>query len=419
MMRSSVAPRFMGRALSRGSHQATCRSEAMVSSRRAPASSSRSSTAVDRERDRPEPDDQRLDPELGPGRRLLPDLLDRPDQPAHPPLRRGSTASSTPGGVWPGAARSAGRGRLRPRRTARRGRATATPSPDRGRPPRTPARARRDARGRRRASRPSRCSSRRPPRPTSASSRSPLPPTKIGGVGSLHRGRLVHAPSSAVVTAVERARPSAEQAATAPAIASREPGQALPRRRHVHADRRVLGLVPPGADADVEPAAADAVEGGERLGEHGGGAERLAEHERAEARARHDRAASAASVDDRIEARRAGRAGRRTSRRRGRGGRTATASRTRRARRPRAYSTIVSQRSGDSPGDRVVVLRQREPEAHRRSLILVAQLRAGVPGSRRSLLASARLASLATPLASRSASPEACSECVPQRGRRA
>ena len=113
--------------------------------------------------------------------------------------------------------------------------------------------------------------------------------------------------------------------------ASRSRASRSPGRRHRHADRLVLGLVPARAEADVEPAAADAVERGERLREHRRRPQRLAEHERAEPRPRHDAARSAASVDDRVEARRGDPAARRTWRGRGTGGRTARASRTRRA----------------------------------------------------------------------------------------
>ena len=104
-----------------------------------------------------------------------------------------------------------------------------------------------------------------------------------------------------------------------------------------------------------------------------GRAQRLAEHERAEARTRRRTRASAAERDDRLEARRRGRAARRTSRRRGRGGRTARASRS------PARSAAARVLDDASPaqrrlaGDRVVVLRQRQPDAHRAASLPVGR----------------------------------------------
>jgi hypothetical protein len=85
-----------------------------------------------------------------------------------------------------------------------------------------------------------------------------------------------------VIPAVERERTSAEQSAD-DVDRLGQAGEPLAGRRERQADGFVLGLVPSGAEPDVEPAAADAIERGQRLGEHGRRPQRLTRHERAEA----------------------------------------------------------------------------------------------------------------------------------------
>jgi hypothetical protein len=81
-----------------------------------------------------------------------------------------------------------------------------------------------------------------------------------------------------------------------------EPCQANRRSRHGHADHVVFGLVPSRAHPDVEAAATHPIERGERLGEHGGGPESFAEHQRAEANLR-DATRQRRERDHRIETR--------------------------------------------------------------------------------------------------------------------
>ena len=215
------------------------------------ASNSTSSTVVTANGTAPSAHDQRLDPEVLPSRPPAPAPARRCRPGGRPATASRVDAVEHAGRASaPAGARSAARGRARPRRTARRGRATASPSPDRGRSP-SHARSSTSSRSRyasgvhtQHVFHPSASSA------TSASSRSPLPPTMIGGVGCWTRGaagsRASYAP---VVAAVERARTAAEQAAAAPrspraAARAARPGAASSMPIGV-----VLGLVPPGADA--------------------------------------------------------------------------------------------------------------------------------------------------------------------------
>ena len=175
-----------------------------------------------------------------------------------------------------------------------------------------------------------------------------LPADEHRRARALHRGREVPRAVGAVVAAVvdDRAAVLAEhRGEDVDGLA--HAGQPDARRRELHADGGVLGLVPAGADADVDPAAGDAVERGERLGEHRRRPQRLAEHERAEpdvvqlARERGER-------DDRLERRLRAARSRRTSRCRGRGGPTARPSRSRGARRRAPSSRTVDHDSGRS-----------------------------------------------------------------------
>src|SRR5215218_3582581 len=97
----------------------------------------------------------------------------------------------------------------------------------------------------------------------------------------LHRRRPVHRARSAVIAAVERERPSTEQPAD-DVDGLGQAGEPLTGRRERQPDGLVLGGIPAGAETDVEPAIADAVEGGEGLGEHRRWPQRLARDQRAE-----------------------------------------------------------------------------------------------------------------------------------------
>jgi hypothetical protein len=70
-----------------------------------------------------------------------------------------------------------------------------------------------------------------------------------------------------VIAPVERERPPAEQAAD-DLDGLGQAGEALTGRRERQPDGLVLGRIPPRPEADVEPAAADPVERGERFGEY-------------------------------------------------------------------------------------------------------------------------------------------------------
>ena len=215
---------------------------------------------ADVERDRPDAEDQGLDAEPGPGRGLLPHLLDGADEPTDPPLVEGHARRAPRAGCSPGAARSGGPGRARSRRRARRAPATATPSPG-SRPTRRTPRSSTSSRSRycsgvhaQHVFHPSACSA------TSRSSRSPLPPMNTGGRGCCTAAGRFARGGGAVERAVERDGPPPGRASRSTIVtASRSRAGARPAAE-VHADRRVLGLVPSRADADVEPAAGEAVE---------------------------------------------------------------------------------------------------------------------------------------------------------------
>src|SRR5256885_10496827 len=113
----------------------------------------------------------------------------------------------------------------------------------------------------------------------------------------LHRRRSVHRARGPVIAAFEREWPSAEQTAD-DVDRLGEPGQPFTRRREGQAYGLVLGCIPAGAETHVEPAAADAVERGERFGEHGCRPQRLARDERAEP-GTGDRASQRGQGDDR------------------------------------------------------------------------------------------------------------------------
>src|SRR5205823_10788617 len=114
----------------------------------------------------------------------------------------------------------------------------------------------------------------------------------------LDRRRSVHGAGCSVVAAVEREWPSPEQTAD-DLDRLGEPGQPLTRWRESQPDSLVLGRVPAGAEAHVEPTAADAVERGERFGEHRRRPERLTRDQRAEAGTSHG-ASQRGQGDDRL-----------------------------------------------------------------------------------------------------------------------
>ena len=283
------------------------------------ASSSTSSRALDLEGNGAHAQDHRLHPEVAPSRQLLPDLLGRAHEPALPPIVRGPFRRARRAGRSPASARSGGADRPRPRRRARRGRATATRSPGRARRRRTPAPAPRAAPGRRRASTPSRCSSRRRGRPRPAAPGRPCPPrTAAAGAPGARAGRPPRARARWYAPANVCGSPPMRPPTTS--SASRRRSTRAPGGGIGHADRLVVGLVPARAETDVETAARDPVERGERLGEHRRGAQRLEQHQRAEAHAG-DGARPARRAWTPARTRRSGWRARRTWRGRGTGGR--------------------------------------------------------------------------------------------------
>ena len=177
--------------------------------------------------------------------------------------------------------------------------------------------------------------------------------------------------------------------------ASRSRAMPLTRGRHREADGLVVGLVPPGAETDVEPAVRDEVERRERLREHRGGTQRLAQHERAEPRAR-DGAGERGQRRQRLERAVAGRRAavlREVEEEVVRQPQRVEA----RAPRPAARSArSVSYCSGDSPGDRVVVLRKREAETHGAEPTVATERRLACAGVRAERVGGADAEVLAT-----------------------
>ena len=136
------------------------------------------------------------------------------------------------------------------------------------------------------------------------------------------------------------------------------------RRRHRHADRVVFRLVPTGTETDVEAASAHSIKRGQRLGEYRRRPQRFAENERSEANAGHA-PRERRERDDRLEARFPV-------------GRTAVLREVEKQmvgqpHRLEARRGCQLRVPGDGrelqrsfARDRVVVLRKREPELHRR-----------------------------------------------------
>ena len=281
------------------------------------------------EGDAPGAHDDRLDPELGPARGLLPDLLDRADEAPDPPLVEGHAGRGPP-------AASAACSRSKRRREvglvlaarARRARASAT---------RSPGRARRPSHARSSTSRRSRYAS------------GVHDPAGVPAVGELDdRPRAPGRPCRRR-TPAGAARCSAGGSTTAPSAWWYSPSKVSgsPPSRPVHDLDRLAQPVDPHARAaassmpiasysgSYQPAPSptsrrppvDAVERRERLGRaRVGGRSASQQHERAEAQPRHD-AGERGERGDRLERAERLRAARRTSRGRGRGGRRARASR--------------------------------------------------------------------------------------------
>ena len=268
---------------------------------RASARSSTSSGAPTWNGTAPTPEDQGLDPELGPGRGLLPHLLDGADQPAHPPLVERRPVEDPGRGVRPQALEAPRQVRLV--LAAQRVEPERSPDRRRIRPGRSHAASSTSSRSRYCLGRP------RPARVPAVGDVDreldepvALPADEHRRARPLHRGRLVHRAVGPVVPPVERAPdrrsgrasrsrsrpPRAAGRAGPPATGS--PSRS-PRTRARTSRRR----------ADVEAAAGDPVERRERLGEHRRGPQRLAEHQRPESRAACTSRASAAERRDRLE----------------------------------------------------------------------------------------------------------------------
>ena len=189
----------------------------------------------------------------------------------------------------------------------------------------------------------------------------------------LHRRRFVAGVERAVVATVEREGATAEEPAQHLDRLA-QPRQTLARAGHRHPDRLVLGFVPSRADADVEATVADAVEAGQRLGEHGGRTQRLAQHERAEARSGDDpgqRGERDDGVEDALPI-----------------GRTAVLGHVEEEVVRHPERVVPGAFGGDGEldhavpaqrrltGDRVVVLRERQSDPHRRHSTGMASRRA-------------------------------------------
>src|SRR5581483_1705724 len=100
--------------------------------------------------------------------------------------------------------------------------------------------------------------------------------------------RVEHGAVAAVVATVERERLTARRQQTAAHLDRlRETREPVTRAREVDADRVVVGLVPARAETDVDATAADPVERRERLREDRRRAQHLAHHERPEPRPVH------------------------------------------------------------------------------------------------------------------------------------
>ena len=175
------------------------------------------------------------------------------------PTRRPSRHSSrvmpsrTPGGLCSAQAfEAAGQVGFVLAAQARRARASARPWPGRGRRRRTP----RSSTSRRSrycvgGPRPSTCSSRRRSSTAVRSTRSPLPPTNTGGRGTCSAGGSTTASCARwyLPSKVSGSPPSRPPTMSS---ASRSRSMRSPGDGHRHADGLVVGLVPPGAEADVE-----------------------------------------------------------------------------------------------------------------------------------------------------------------------
>src|SRR5690349_11383873 len=286
MIRSSGAPRFIADVLS-GSRD---RDHASLLGDRGPLRRPhrlRQQVDVvggsDVERNGAGADDERLHPEFGPGAHLLPDLLGGPDEPAPAPLLEGHPVEHAGGGPGPepleapleiGLVLAAER--VEPEGAPDRRRVAADPL---ALPQQHLATRRVLLGGPHPAGVP----------PVGAFDDHPeqavaLAADEDRGPRPLHRGGQVPCAVGAVVAAgVDDGAAVLTEHRGQDVDRLAHPGQPDARRRELHADGRVLRLVPPRAHPDVDAPAGDAVQGGERLREHRRRPQRLAEHEGAEA----------------------------------------------------------------------------------------------------------------------------------------